>query len=88
MLRSTSHVAASAQSHNLTPRSQVRTHSQRSPMHFSASIGSVPCIEALFKSGANVDAQDSNGITPLMDACKAGHSDAVRYLLKSCDASV
>ncbi len=57
-------------------------------MHFSASIGSVPCIEALFKSGANVDAQDSNGITPLMDACKAGHSDAVRYLLKSCDASV
>ena len=57
-------------------------------MHFSASIGSIPCIEALFKSGASVDVQDNNGITPLMDACKAGHVDAVRYLLKFCDASV
>ena len=73
---------------SVTLRLQVRSHSHRSPLHFSASIGSVPCIETLFKCGANIDAQDSNGITPLMDACKAGHASAVRYLLKSCDASV
>jgi hypothetical protein len=73
---------------SVTRSLQVRSHSQRSPLHFSASIGSVPCVETLFKCGANIDAQDINGITPLMDACKAGHADAVRYLLKSCDASV
>lgn len=68
--------------------SNVRTLRHRSPLHFAACIGSISCIETLFKSGANVDAQDINGITPLMDACISGHADAVRYLLKTCDSSV
>jgi ankyrin repeat protein len=36
-----------------------------------------------FQSGANVNAQNNNGVTPLMDACEAGAVDVIQFLLDS-----
>lgn len=40
-------------------------------------------IAELIRAGANVNAQDDGGWTPLMCACSAGHVDKVRALLSS-----
>ena len=43
---------------------------------------------ALVKAGANVEAKDNNGWTPLIIASAKGHLDTVTYLVKECGANV
>src|SRR5580765_2748906 len=48
----------------------------------AAAAGDVPAIERLLASGANVNAADIAGVTPLMISSMAGCADAVRTLLE------
>src|SRR5579862_7764344 len=51
--------------------------------HFAASIGSVPIMAALISAGADVNARDNYGDTPLMHAAAHGRDDVVRLLVAS-----
>jgi uncharacterized protein len=46
----------------------------------AARTGAVARVRALVASGANVNAADGTGLTPLMAAAAAGHSDVVALL--------
>ena len=48
----------------------------------AAAAGDVPQMEQLLASGANVNATDDEGVTPLMIAATSGCADAVRTLLE------
>jgi hypothetical protein len=52
-------------------------------LHFAARSGEADIVTALLHAGANVDAQDFLGITPLMLAASYGHSDVVDLLLRA-----
>src|SRR6266436_1718120 len=50
-------------------------------IHWAALRGETKSIEMMIKLGADVNASDDQGKTPLHDACLKGHSDTVRLLL-------
>lgn len=50
-------------------------------MHYAALRGETKSIEMMLKLGADVNARDVQGKTPLHDACIKGHSETVRLLL-------
>jgi ankyrin repeat protein len=62
----------------------------RSAIHVAAESGSVRAIHFLVKHGAQIEAADEEGVTPLMAAAGAGraeNSEAITYLLeKGADA--
>ena len=43
-------------------------------LHFAADLGALDIVQLLLKSGANIDAQDTEGQTPLMLAAICGHA--------------
>ncbi|CAH1800418.1 unnamed protein product [Owenia fusiformis] len=47
----------------------------------AAHYGSVPIVEFLIESGANVNAKNSEGLSPLMRACEKGHLDVAQTLM-------
>jgi ankyrin repeat protein len=53
------------------------------PLHYAASGGHVPVIDALLEAHAFIDAQSPNGTTPLMMAARHKHTNAVRMLVES-----
>ena len=74
--RSPLHLAASADADpvaaptgHAAPRAQTRSERQ------------LATLRALLKGGARVTARDSFGMTPLHHACRAGHVEAVHFLL-------
>jgi Ankyrin repeats (3 copies)/Ankyrin repeats (many copies) len=52
-----------------------------SRLHRAARAGDVSRIRSLLKRGANPNARDRDGRTPLMDAARAGRLEAMRALL-------
>lgn len=48
----------------------------------AALIGHTPAVRALLDGGADANALDTNGWTPLMEAAFAGHADTIRALLE------
>uniref|UniRef100_UPI002FD4E026 ankyrin repeat domain-containing protein n=1 Tax=Wolbachia endosymbiont of Pentidionis agamae TaxID=3110435 RepID=UPI002FD4E026 len=42
-------------------------------------------MNTLIKEGANVNAKDENGLTPLHQAARGGHTAVVEILLKNID---
>jgi len=52
-----------------------------SPLHQAAADGRKEAVKSLLKKGANVDALDANGHTPLKLALQNNHWDVVRVLL-------
>lgn len=51
-------------------------------LHIAAAQGDCDIVAELIRTGANVDAQDSDGYTPLHDAAHKGYSQIVRFLLE------
>lgn len=46
-------------------------------LHLAAAGGNAVIVNMLFGKKAKVDAQDNNGVTPMMLACDKWHSDVV-----------
>lgn len=57
------------------------------PLHFAAAVGSHPALAALLTAQtvaqADVNAVDSDGLTPLHLACAGGHTECVQLLLSA-----
>ena len=67
-----------------TDRNQLQSDLKRNlseEMRQAASKGDFSKVRVLLNSGEDVDAQDSEGVTVLMIASEAGHSEIVRFLL-------
>lgn len=54
----------------------------RMPLHVAADFGQDEVVEYLISKGANVNAPDKHGITPLLSACYEGHVSCVKILLE------
>jgi ankyrin repeat protein len=50
-------------------------------LHLAANYGNLKNVEALVENGANVDAKNTEGFTPLHEAAKEGRKPVVEYLL-------
>ena len=55
---------------------------EQSPLHVGAICGSVSASRVLLQASAEVDVQDSEGYTPLMNACQEGDLAMVTLLLE------
>lgn len=61
----------------------------RALIHCAADYGQCEVIELLLAKGANVNALDKHGITPLLNAIFEGHTKAVKVLIaKGADKTV
>lgn len=56
-----------------------RMFDDMSLLHSAAMHGRLNCIELLVQRGADLNAQDSHGQTPLFVAARHGHEDAVKF---------
>jgi ankyrin repeat protein len=52
-------------------------------LHRSARAGDIPSMQSQLKLGANPNARDQVGRTPLVNAAEQGHLDAAQLLIKS-----
>ncbi|KAG7225632.1 hypothetical protein INR49_005038 [Caranx melampygus] len=53
----------------------------RKPLHYAADFGQTDVVEFLISKGADVNAPDKHGLTPLISACFEGHTSCVKVLL-------
>lgn len=61
----------------------------RALIHCAADYGQTEVLEFLIANGANVNAKDKHGITPLLNAIFEGHTASVKLLLsKGADKTV
>lgn len=54
----------------------------RTALHYAAGYGEVEVADVLLRAGAEVNARDRAGMTPLSWACLKGQTDVVGMLLK------
>ena len=57
------------------------TVNKRTPLHWASDYGQVDVLNFLVSKGANIEAKDAFGITPLLAAVYEGHDNAVRFLV-------
>jgi len=58
-------------------------------LHLAARYGHVKNVEALVENGANINAKNTEGFTPLHEAAKEGRKPVVEYLIsKKADVSL
>jgi hypothetical protein len=64
--------------------SQVRTKDivGNTPLHHAAVAGAVPMIEWLLSKGADVEAANTEAMTPLFEAIRNGKDEAARVLIE------
>lgn len=60
-----------------------RLHFNRTLLHFAAAAGALACVRLLLANGANLEAFDEGGHTPLLGAIGGGHTETAAFLLKS-----
>ncbi|CAK9292326.1 unnamed protein product [Gordionus sp. m RMFG-2023] len=61
----------------------------RQPLHYAADYGQAEIIKFLLNQGADINAKDSYGITPILAAIWEGHIPVVQLLLeKGADKTV
>jgi ankyrin repeat protein len=65
--------------HQASP--QLGDFNSTSPLHVAACIGDNDNASLLLDSGADIDARDRLGYTPLVYACSKGRIDAIDFLL-------
>ena len=66
-------------------------NSKRTPLSYACDRGHLSTVKLLLKEGADPEAQDVNGITPIVVACKNGWKECVLEMLKngaSCDVGL
>lgn len=56
---------------------------KRTPSHKAVKQGNKPIVEILIKAKANIDQEDKNGETPLIEAVKKDQEDIARLLVAS-----
>ena len=61
---------------------QILDQKKTTPAHLAAQIGSLEIIKALSEGGANLNAKDAQGFTPLDYAVRLQAKEIVTYLLK------
>ncbi|XP_043964692.1 myotrophin isoform X1 [Gambusia affinis] len=54
----------------------------RKPLHYAADFGQLDVIKYLLDKGADVNATDKHGLTPLMNACFEDHKECAKILLE------
>jgi len=54
---------------------------QRTPLHWASANGQLNCVKVLVEFGADVNAQDETGWTPLHFACNNAHKKIVQFLI-------
>lgn len=57
------------------------------PLHWTATEGGIPHASLLLQYGADVEATDGSGCTPLLIAAQYGQTELVAYLLQTCGAN-
>ncbi|XP_043964694.1 myotrophin isoform X3 [Gambusia affinis] len=71
---------------SLEQRSQAEDVNQflegRKPLHYAADFGQLDVIKYLLDKGADVNATDKHGLTPLMNACFEDHKECAKILLE------
>lgn len=50
-------------------------------IHIASALGNIEAIEALLEKGASLEAQDSEGMTPIFYACSRGKIEMLEYLV-------
>uniref|UniRef100_A0A3B5QGB4 Myotrophin n=1 Tax=Xiphophorus maculatus TaxID=8083 RepID=A0A3B5QGB4_XIPMA len=60
----------------------------RKPLHYAADFGQVDMIKYLLHKGADVNATDKHGLTPLMYACFEDHKECAKILLEKVGATI
>ena len=53
------------------------------PLHLAAFVGDAGLLSLLLAAGAELEAQNCDGQTPLFEAAAAGHAEAVRRLVQA-----
>jgi hypothetical protein len=53
------------------------------PLHLAVKGGSPPAVKVLLEFGADIDALDEQGMSPLLYACDEGDTEIVRLLLQN-----
>jgi len=81
-------VSAQEKSRQATDGNLVDQESQKAQLMLAAQDGDLPTIQALIFNGANVNATDNDGWTPLMFAALNGHLQTVQALLSAPDIDV
>lgn len=66
----------------------VRDWRGRTPLHWVSRTGLASCVQLLINAGADVNCQNREGRTPLMDAVLAGELGVMKVLLKNLDINV
>ncbi|XP_031549219.1 myotrophin-like [Actinia tenebrosa] len=54
----------------------------RRPLHIAADYGQKDVLALLLQKGADINAEDRNGITPLLATIWEGHYDCAEFLLE------
>lgn len=62
---------------------EASIHDGRRPLHFAAFKGQLACAEELLSLGADKEAVDDSGWTPLHFAARYHHEEVIRLLLRS-----
>lgn len=64
------------------------SNAKATPLKYAARCNSVPMVKALIKAGAEVDAKDTEGSTPLMQAASSDQGVDVARLLLEAGANI
>lgn len=63
------------------------TNFRRTPLVYACESGNMAMVRTLIEAGASPDVSDSNGVTPLMQACRKKSKQIADYLINTAGAN-